>query len=109
MSSLYQFPVSKPVHAMKVTSPDFQVDLLENNLYINFDEVRSTDAIDGIKTTLGIIKNELTVTNDYEVILISGHRGCGKTNLNDTFPYLFLLKKNSSYPPFRRSIFTFCC
>jgi hypothetical protein len=80
MSSLYQFPVSKPVHAMKVTSPDFQVDLLENNLYINFDEVRSTDAIDGIKTTLGIIKNELTVTNDYEVILISGHRGCGKTS-----------------------------
>jgi hypothetical protein len=42
MSSLYQFPVSKPVHAMKVTSPDFQVDLLGNNLYINFDEVRST-------------------------------------------------------------------
>jgi predicted AAA+ superfamily ATPase len=29
---------------------------------------------------LGIIKNELTVTNDYEVILISGHRGCGKTS-----------------------------
>jgi energy-coupling factor transporter ATP-binding protein EcfA2 len=80
MSSLYHFPVSNPVYAMKVTSPNFKVDLFEQNLYVNLDELRAEDTIKSIKTDLGIINNELTITNDYEAILLSGHRGCGKTS-----------------------------
>lgn len=80
MSTPYNFPVSNPVHAMRVTSTDFQVDLFENNLYTEFDEIRSKETLDQIKFSLGIMNNQLEITNSYETILVSGHRGCGKSS-----------------------------
>lgn len=80
MNTPYQFPVKTMVEAMRVTSPNFNPDLIENDLYVDFDSLRSEDVLTEIKRQLGIFDNELIISNDYEPILISGHRGCGKTS-----------------------------
>ena len=80
MSTPYSFPVSHPIHAMNVTSPDFPVDIFETGLYTNLDEIRSSNTLEEIKYNLGLFNNELSITNNYKSILVSGHRGCGKSS-----------------------------
>ena len=62
MSTPYSFPVSHPIHAMNVTSPDFPVDIFETGLYTNLDEIRSSNTLEEIKYNLGLFNNELSIT-----------------------------------------------
>ena len=99
MSTPFKFPVSNPVHAMKVTNIDYQVDIFEEELYTNFDSIRPTNTVEDIMVNLGILQNKLVVTNEYEYILVSGHRGCGKSS------ELRRLHQNINQPHLFTSIF----
>ncbi len=82
----YSFPEKNPFKAREVTDIDFDIkDYEKENLYIQLDEVRipneSTSYINDIKFMLNIDKaNKLeTLAEDYVKIILSGHRGSGKT------------------------------
>lgn len=85
--SFYPYPVSSKQQARIVTQPDFEPDpeQFTEQLYVNLDKVRPEDFRQDVLFTLGIEEvgaGEGTlaeVTSDYTTIIVSGHRGCGKT------------------------------
>ncbi len=85
--SLYSYPVVSKQQARIVTQPDFEPDpdQFTEHLYVNLDEVRPEDFRQDVLFTLGIeeggdaLGTLAEVTNDYTTIIVSGHRGCGKT------------------------------
>ncbi len=85
--SFYSYPVKSKQQARIVTQPDFEPDpeQFRDQLYVNLDAVRPEDFRQEVLFTLGIEKadDEIgpleEVTYDYTTIIVSGHRGCGKT------------------------------
>lgn len=80
--SIYSYPVTDKFQARAVTQPNFEPDLFEDDLYVNFDEVRGDEFRKDVFFTLDVDANTnklLDTTDDYVKIICSGHRGCGKT------------------------------
>ncbi len=82
--AIYQYPVTNKFQARAVTEPTFSpgAELFDEDLYVNLDEVRSTEFSESIKYWLSIDEQSQQLqdtTNDYVQIIVSGHRGCGKT------------------------------
>jgi energy-coupling factor transporter ATP-binding protein EcfA2 len=80
----YQYPVTNKFQARAVTEPIFSpgAELFEEDLYVDLDAVRSTEFVGDICYALNIdpLSGQMeTTTADYVQILVSGHRGCGKT------------------------------
>ena len=80
----YQYPVKEPIAALRVTEPDFEPDLLDKDkqLYVPLDKVRGKKYRTEIFPQLGILPGQDLIPNEsnqYVKIIISGHRGCGKT------------------------------
>ncbi len=82
----YNYPVTNPFEARRVTEPEFEPDLFSDNLYVDLDSVRGEEfrqsiAFDlNIDTQASIQQSQLTYqSDDYIKIIFSGHRGCGKT------------------------------
>ena len=86
----YQYPVTNKHEGRIVTEPDREEDLFEENLYVDFDEVRGEEFRESIFYALSIEDDRLAyLTDDYVKIICSGHRGCGKsTELQRLHRYL---------------------
>lgn len=99
----YQFPVTNKFQANEVTQPDFSIEPdYMDELYADINPYRydGNEFWDQLKFKIGIEKDELTnPTGNFQRIIFSGHRGCGKSlelfrfneYLNDTHRYYSLL------------------
>lgn len=96
------FPTKDRFLARTVTELDFDLkhDIQELNLYVDLSEVRSNDFREDIMYQLSVEDAALAnVTDDYQKLLFSGHKGCGKTtelrrlheDVNNSNAYLSIL------------------
>ena len=96
------FPTTDRFLARTVTELDFDLkhDIQELGLYVNLSDVRSNAFREDIMYQLSVENSVLVnLTDDYQKILFSGHKGCGKTtelkrlheDLNNPNAYLSIL------------------
>ncbi len=78
----YQFPVTDKYQAREVTDLEFDIRDYDPDLFVELETIRSENPFKNIDYDLNIDsdKNILArISDKYNKILFSGHRGCGKT------------------------------
>jgi len=77
-----EFPTKDPYKARTVTELDFDLkaDIRALDLYVDLSGVRSNKFKEDMLYQLNVVDGKLAnITDDYQKILFSGHKGCGKT------------------------------
>ncbi|QTA81977.1 NTP hydrolase p-loop-containing [Desulfonema limicola] len=76
----YNFPVTNKFEARAVTELDFEIDPMDEKVYVDLDSVRGKEYLEQIKFNLNIDEDKLHDTTDsFTKIIFSGHRGTGKS------------------------------
>ncbi len=76
----YHFPVTNKFEARTVTELDFEIDPMNDKVYVDLDPIRGKDYLEQVKFNLSVDDDRLQETMPvFTKIIFSGHRGSGKT------------------------------
>lgn len=80
-ASQLNFPVKDLAEALYVLNPNTELDVFDNNLYVDLKDIRSEAFSRRILTLLGIVSNHYVglTSGSTDKILLTGHRGTGKS------------------------------